>query len=100
GSSLAKWSATKTSIGSATSAARRESSSSWRKRSVKQGLSPNGDCPDKRLLGQTPAGSVPALVEPGDAPDLGQLGLERAPEAAAVARDVDAVCGRVEHPVR
>jgi hypothetical protein len=39
-SSLARWSATKTAIGSATSAARRGSSSSWRSRSA-EGL-PNG----------------------------------------------------------
>src|SRR5947207_10627838 len=27
-----------------------------------QGLSPNGDCPIKRLLGQTPSGSVPPFA--------------------------------------
>jgi hypothetical protein len=28
-----------------------------------QGLSPNGDCPNKRLVGQTPPGSIPAVEE-------------------------------------
>ena len=37
-SSLARWRTTKTSIGSATSAARRGSSSSWRSGSAKEGL--------------------------------------------------------------
>src|SRR5205823_8090065 len=31
-------------------------------RPVTEGLSPNGDCPTKRLLGQTPPGSVPPEV--------------------------------------
>ena len=68
-SSLARWSATKTAIGSATSAARRGSSSSWRSRSAEGSGRPPTASPASsrgriRLLHRAPSRSWPVALPP------------------------------------
>src|ERR1044072_3696415 len=48
-----------------------------------EGLSPNGDCPIKRLLGQTPAGPSPVPSRGGGGPDPALM-LSAVPEAPFV----------------
>ncbi len=80
-SSLARWSATKTAIGSATSAARRGSSSSWRSRSAE------GSAPAANPLASA------SVVVPGQGSRCGtdhpgsRAGCRRADERSPGARD-------------
>ncbi len=74
-SSLARWSATKTAIGSATSAARRGSSSSWRSRSAEDS-------------GRPPTASPASAVVPGQdalpAPNRRAASRDRSPGRAVL----------------